>query len=425
MMSMPKTAETEKRVAVIGGGAAGLMAAGCLGEMGVRVTLYERGARLGQKLRITGKGRCNLTNNCDIPEFIAHVPTNPRFLYTALSRFSPADCMSFFEALGVPLKTERGRRVFPVSDKATDVVEALSHYALRHRCVRLVRERVRSLEVEEGRIASVTAENTEKVDAVLVCTGGCSYPRTGSDGDGYRLARAAGHTITPLTPSLVALVAAGDLCGRMQGLSLKNVSCRFVLRPSGRVIYEDFGEMLFTHNGVSGPMILSGSAHLKGVNIADCELYLDLKPALDEATLDHRLLSDFEKYRNRDLANAMCDLLPAKMILPLIGQTGIPETKKANSITREERHTILATLKGFRIPLLKFGPLEEAIVTSGGVDVREVSPRTMESRLVSGLYFAGEVLDVDAYTGGYNLQIAFSTARLAAESAADGLLKTE
>jgi predicted Rossmann fold flavoprotein len=405
-----------RRVAVIGGGAAGLMAAGRLAELGADVTLYEKTQRLGTKLRITGKGRCNLTNNCDIQEFISNVPTNPRFLYAALNSFSPEDTMEFFEGLGVPLKTERGKRVFPVSDKAQDIVSALVKYAQHN--TRIIHERVRDIIVENGAVKAVLANNEKDCDAVVVCTGGMSYPKTGSDGDGYRLAQKLGHSIVPITPSLVPLICRGNVCAELQGLSLKNVAARFVHIPSGRVIYEDFGEMIFTHNGVSGPMILSGSAHLKNIEISECELVLDLKPALAEQTLDKRLLSDFEKYSNRDFINALGDLLPSKLIEPFVRVCGIEPHTKVNSVTREQRKAVLSILKGFSLPLRSYGPIEEAIVTSGGVKVSEVSPKTMESKIVSGLYFAGEVLDLDAYTGGFNLQIAFSTARLAAENAA-------
>ncbi len=416
-MYMQKVTDPDaKRVAVIGGGAAGLMAAGRLGELGAAVTLFEKTQRLGTKLRITGKGRCNLTNNCDVQEFISNVPTNPRFLYTALSAFSPSDTMEFFEGLGVPLKTERGKRVFPVSDRAQDIVSALVKYASQN--CEIVYERVRKIIVNDGRVVSVMADKERNFDAVIVCTGGLSYPRTGSDGDGYRMAKEAGHTLTPITPSLVPLICRGSLCASLQGLSLKNVGVKFMHTPSGKVIYEDFGEMIFTHNGVSGPMILSGSAHLKGIDISECQIKIDLKPALDEQTLDKRLLSDFEKYTNRDFINSLGDLLPSKMIEPFVKMTGIAPDKKVNSITRDERKKILSCLKGFCVDLRGYGPIDEAIITSGGVSVSEISPKTMESKLIRGLYFAGEIIDVDAYTGGFNLQIAFSTAYLAAENAA-------
>lgn len=406
------------QIAVVGGGAAGMMAAITAAQYGAQVTLFERNDRVGKKLRITGKGRCNVTNDCDLNEFLTNVPTNPRFLYASLSAFSTADTKEFFEDLGVPLKTERGKRVFPVSDKAADIVAAMEK-----KCVsigiRTVFRRVKSVLIEDGIARGVeTAGGVELFDRVIVCTGGKSYPKTGSDGDGYRFAREAGHSVTPLSPSLVPLIADGKLCASMQGLSLKNVSLRMIQTATGKCIYEDFGEMLFTHFGITGPLVLSASAHLSDISAGKYEAQIDLKPALDEKTLDARLLSDFKKYQNRDFMNALNDLLPQKMILPFIRLCGVDGRKKVHSITREERESIVRTLKCIRIPLLGFRSLDEAIVTRGGVDVKEISPKTMESKLVKGLYFAGEVLDVDAYTGGFNLQIAFSTAVLAGTSAA-------
>ena len=418
MTSMTKNEADVRRVAVIGAGAAGMMAAVTAAEAGAQVTLFERNDRVGKKLRITGKGRCNVTNNCDNNEFLTNVPTNPRFLYASLSRFSTADTMAFFEDAGVPLKTERGKRVFPISDRAADIVSAMEKRC-RAAGVEIVHRRVRGLLVEDGRICGVRyGESEEAFDAVIVCTGGRSYSMTGSDGDGYRFATEAGHTVTPLHPSLVPLVAEGKLCASLQGLSLKNVSLTIKLAQSGKVIYEDFGEMLFTHYGITGPLVLSASAHLSDIAPGKYEASIDLKPALDEKTLDARILSDFSKYQNRDLINALDDLLPQKMIAPYIKLCGIDPRKKVNSITREERERMVHVLKGIRVPLVGFRPLEEAIVTRGGVSVKEVDPKTMQSKLVEGLYFAGEVLDVDAYTGGFNLQIAFSTATVAGSSAA-------
>ena len=420
MMSMTKTETDVRRVAVIGAGAAGMMAAITAAEAGVDVTLFERNDRVGKKLRITGKGRCNVTNNCDNNEFLSNVPTNPRFLYASLARFSTADTMAFFENAGVPLKTERGKRVFPVSDRAADIVSAMEKKC-REVGVKIVHRRVRGLLVEDGCISGLRyGESEEAFDAVIVCTGGRSYSMTGSDGDGYRFATDVGHTVTPLHPSLVPLVAEGKLCASLQGLSLKNVSLTIKLAQSSKVIYEDFGEMLFTHYGITGPLVLSASAHLSDITPGKYEAYIDLKPALDEKTLDARILSDFSKYQNRDLINALDDLLPQKMIAPYIGLCGIDPRKKVNSITREERERMVRVLKGIRIKLVGFRPIEEAIVTRGGVSVKEVDPKTMQSKLVEGLYFAGEVLDVDAYTGGFNLQIAFSTATVAGTSAAWG-----
>ena len=407
-------------VAVVGGGAAGMMAAITAAEAGASVILFERNNRTGKKLRITGKGRCNVTNDCDLNTFLANVPSNPRFLYAALSRFSTADTKDFFESLGVPLKTERGNRVFPVSDKAGDIVEALNRKC-RTCGVETVFRRVQGLVLEDGAVRGVrTSEEVVYADAVILCTGGKSYPMTGSDGDGYRFAEAAGHTVTPLHPSLVPLVAEGKLCASMQGLSLKNVSLRIKQAATGKTVYEDFGEMLFTHYGLTGPLVLSASAHLSDIAPRVYEAHIDLKPALDEKTLDLRLRSDFSKYQNRDFINALGDLLPQKMIEPFVRLTGVDGRKKVNSITREERERIVSTLKDICVPLRGFRPIDEAIITRGGISVKEIDPKTMRSKLVDGLYFAGEIIDVDAYTGGFNLQIAFSTAVAAATSAAWG-----
>ena len=405
-------------VAVVGGGAAGMMAAISAAEHGADVVLFEKNNRCGKKLRITGKGRCNLTNDCDEREFLNNVPTNPRFLYAALNGFSTEDTKCFFENLGVPLKTERGKRVFPVSDKAQDVVSALEG----HCCdcgVQIVYEKVRSLRIENSVAVGVeTVSQQVDADAVIVCTGGLSYPTTGSDGDGYRFAKDAGHHVTELQPSLIPLVSSGKLCASMQGLSLKNVALRMVDCQTGKSVYEDFGEMLFTHYGLSGPMVLSASAHLKDVSSGRYEAQIDLKPALDEKKLDARLLADFSKYQNKDFANSLGDLLPQKMIDPFIRLCGIDPHKKVNSITREERDRIVKHMKCLCVDIRGARPISEAIITRGGVDVKEISPKTMESKLISGLYFAGEVLDLDAYTGGFNLQIAFSTAYAAGEAAA-------
>ena len=408
----------QKRVAVIGGGAAGMMAAIHAAYMGAEVTLYEKNDRLGKKLRITGKGRCNVTNDSATEEFLQNVPTNPRFLYASLNRFSTADTMDFFEGCGVPLKVERGKRVFPVSDKASDIVRALSE-RMKDCGVVVVTNKITDIRIENGETCGVVAGDKQyDADAVIVCTGGRSYSVTGSDGDGYRFAKRAGHTVTELKPSLVPIVCEGKLCPRMQGLSLKNVSMRVVRSDNGKCVYEDFGEMMFTHFGITGPMVLSASAHLPDISDGIYEAQIDLKPALDEAALDARIRSDFAKYNNRDFINSLGDLLPLKMIEPIIELSGIDPRKKVNSITREERQALLRAIKCIRVKLLRFRPIEEAIITKGGVAVNEINPKTMESKLVSGLYFAGEVLDLDAYTGGFNLQIAFSTAVLAGENAA-------
>ena len=391
-------------------------------ENGARVRLIERNDRLGRKLRITGKGRCNLTNNCEVADFLANVPTNTRFLYAALAQTAPADVMRWFEdECGVPLKTERGRRVFPVSDRADDVADALARKC-RERGVEIFHARAEGITATAGgdRVTGVSLADGTWIpaDAVVLCTGGLSYPKTGSDGDGYRFAEALGHTVVSTRPSLVPLVAEGDLCPRLQGLSLRNVGLRVIDRGSGKTAYEDFGELLFTHFGLSGPTILSASAHLSDVTPGKYEVQIDLKPALDRQKLDARLLSDFAKYANRDLTNALGDLLPQKLIDPMIGLCGLDPRKKVHSVTREERERLLEHLKCLRIPLRGLRPIEEAVVTRGGVSVREVEPGSMRSKKVANLFFAGEILDVDAYTGGFNLQIAFSTATLAGRSAA-------
>lgn len=405
-------------VAVIGGGAAGLMAAISAAKMGADVTLFEKNDRFGKKLAITGKGRCNVTNDCTVEEFLQNVPTNPRFLYSALGRFDTADTKDFFESAGVPLKVERGRRVFPVSDKADDIVKALIREA-RAAGVRTAFEKVLSINSAEGKVSTITTDKESySTGAVIICTGGKSYPRTGSDGDGYAFAKALGHTVTPLLPSLVPMTSQSKLCPSLQGLSLKNVSLSIVDRTSGKEVYSDFGEMMFTHFGLTGPMILSASAHIPDAPSGKYEAHINLKPALDEKTLDARIIADFNKYANKDFVNALSDLLPQKLIPVVISLSGIDARKKVNSITKEERHALGDVIRCLRIPISGFRPINEAIVTKGGISVKEVNPKTMESKLCRGLYFAGEVLDVDAYTGGYNLQIAFATGVLAGESAA-------
>ena len=403
-------------ICIIGGGAAGLMAAGTALAFGGSVTVYEGTGRLGKKLAITGKGRCNVTNNCGIQEFLENVRKNPQFMYGALNAFSPRDTIDFFEGLGVKLKTERGMRVFPESDKAIDIVNAMRKYSSG---AELVFEKVNSVSLcDDGRFSVKTSISERKYDSVIIATGGKSYPLTGSDGSGYGLAIKLGHTVTELTPSLIPLVSHSPLCKQMQGLSLRNVKIA-IKDEAEKILYTDFGEMMFAHFGVTGPVILSASARIRNYNISSLRLSIDLKPALDEKTLDARLLSDFSKMANRDLINALGDLLPSKMIEPFISYCGLDCRKKVNSITKEERRTILNALKGLEIPLDGYRPIEEAIVTSGGVEVKEIIPKTMESRLIPGLYFCGEVIDVDAYTGGYNLQIAFSTGYLAGKSAAE------
>ncbi len=404
---------------VVGGGAAGMMAAGRAAELGCSVCLVEKNERLGRKIDITGKGRCNLTNNCSVQELIASVPSNGRFLYGAVSSFTPQDTMAFFESLGVPVKTERGNRVFPVSDHAKDVSGALGDWLRRAGC-EVRRGTVQSLLLHEGRAAGVRLQSGEEIfaGAVLIACGGASYPATGSTGDGYRLAEQAGHTVTPLRPSLVPLVAQGEDCSEMMGLSLRNIGLSVWDRRKKKEIYSDFGELLFTHFGLSGPVILSASSHLREMEPGRYEARIDLKPALSPEQLDARLQRDFSENKNRDFVNSLGALLPRKLIPVAVRRSGIPGDLKCNAITREMRRGFLQLLKSFSVEIQGFRSLAEAIVTSGGVSVKELNPKTMESRLVSGLYFAGEVVDVDAYTGGFNLQIAFSTGRAAAEAIA-------
>ena len=404
-----------KRVCVVGGGAAGMMAAGTASLYGADVTIFENTDRLGKKLAITGKGRCNVTNNCTTEQFLENVTKNPRFLYAALNALSTSETISFFEGLGVELKTERGKRVYPATDKAKDIVDAMRAYASS---ASVIYHKVRSIRPIDGGGFTVIADKEYSFDSVIIATGGKSYPLTGSDGSGYRLAIKLGHTVTELIPSLIPIESPSDYCKRMQGLSLKNVGIK-IKDANGKLIYEDFGEMMFTHFGVTGPMILSASAHLRDTDISTLTLYIDLKPALDEKELDARLLSDFSAKANKDFINSLGELLPSKMIEPFVDMVSIDGRKKTNSITREERYTILRTLKEMSFPLSGFRPIEEAIVTSGGVSTKEIRPGTMESKLHPGLYFAGEVIDVDAYTGGFNLQIAFSTGYLAGKSAAE------
>lgn len=403
------------KICVIGGGAAGMMAAGTALMYGADVTIFEATNRLGKKLAITGKGRCNVTNACTTNEFLENVTKNPRFLYGALNTFSTEDTMSFFESMGVELKTERGKRVYPITDKAKDIVDAMKSYVAS---AKVIYKKVTALKHSDNAFTVIAGGEAFTFDKVILATGGKSYPLTGSDGSGYKLATKLGHKVTELIPSLIPLESNSPLCSDMQGLSLKNIAIK-ILDENNKALYSDFGEMMFAHFGVTGPVILSASAHLRGIDISRLTLSIDLKPALDEKTLDARLLSDFKEKSNKDLINAMGDLLPSKMIIPFIECTGIDERKKVNSLTKEERHKILTLLKDFRIPITGFRPIEEAIVTSGGINVKEISPKTMESKIVPGLYFAGEVIDVDAYTGGFNLQIAFSTGYLAGKNAAE------
>lgn len=402
-------------VAVIGAGAAGLLASGLLAQRGFKTLLLEPNKLMGKKLRITGKGRCNLTNNCDNKQFLESIPRNKSFLYSAINRFSTADTMAFFEALGVPLKTERGGRVFPQSDSAHDVANALERFA-RENGVRHIKERAVSIKTGDGSVYGVTASETEiSCKAVLLCTGGASYPGTGSTGEGYALAETLGHTIIPPAPSLVPLVSSDDYCSEMQGFSLKNITLR-VFDEKNKLVFEELGEMLFTHFGVSGPLVLSASAHMREQDLKSYRLSIDLKPGLDEKQLDERILRDFKKYANKEFKNSLCDLAGHTMIPVLVRLSCIPEDTKVNSITKEQRHALVKLFKDFPVHIVETRPIAEAIITSGGVSVKEINPKTMASKLVNGLYFAGEVIDVDAYTGGYNLQIAWSTAFTAANS---------
>ena len=399
-------------VVVIGGGAAGSMCALTAAQRGLHVVLLEPNKMLGKKLRITGKGRCNVTNHCDVKTILANIPGDGRFLYSALNRLGPQDTMALFESLGVPLKTERGSRVFPVSDRSHDVANALER-AYAHAGGRVVHAAATDILTQDGAVSAVvTTEGTIDCDAAVICTGGLSYPLTGSTGDGYRLARQLGHTVTPTRPSLVPLESDDPWCAEMQGFSLRNVTLT-VYDEQNKVIYSDLGEMLFTHFGVSGPLVLSASAHMRDFSQHKYRLSIDLKPALDEKKLDARILRDFQKYTNRDFKNALYDLSGHAMIPVLVRLSGIPEDTKVNAITREQRHKLVELFKHFPVSVTGTRPIDEAIITSGGVSLKEVNPRTMGSKLVSGLYFAGEVLDLDAYTGGFNLQIAWSTGYVA------------
>ena len=406
-----------KRVAVVGGGAAGMMAAITAAQQGAAVVLLEKNEKLGKKLFITGKGRCNVTNDCAAEEVLKNVTSNPRFLYSALSAFPPSAAMDFFERNGCPLKVERGNRVFPVTDKAGSVIDALRS-ALRAAGVSVrLNTAVSGLAVSDGRITGLkTAHGPLACEAAILACGGCSYPATGSTGDGYALARALGHTVIEPVGSLVPLVVKGHECAQLQGLSLRNVRLR-LKNSRGKTVFEDFGELLFTHFGLSGPLVLSASAHM-GRKEEAFFAELDLKPALSEKQLDERLLRDFEKYRNRDFENALADLLPASLIPVVVRRSGVAPEEKVHSVTKQQRRALLETLKCLSFEIACKAPVEQAIVTAGGVKVSEVDPKTMESRLVSGLYFAGELLDLDAYTGGFNLQLAWATGRAAGLAAA-------
>ncbi len=404
------------KIVVIGGGAAGLLCGAKSAEKGNDVTIIEKMNRPGRKLMITGKGRCNVTNaSFELDDLISNVPTNPRFLYSAFSNFMPYDTMALFEELGVPLKIERGNRVFPVSDKAVDIVDALVGF-VKNSGAKIIHGSAKAFELEENKIKAVVLEDKTKIecDKICLCTGGKSYPLTGSTGDGYILAQSVGHTVTTLKPSLVPLVCSNNFISKLQGLSLKNIEV--TLYENDKEIYRDFGEMIFTHYGVSGPVILSASSHIKSMGKKQYKIKIDLKPALDFHTLDKRVCRDFEEFANKDFVNSLSKLLPNKLIPVIVSLSGIPASEKVNQITREQRLKLVDLIKNFYVTVSDFRPIDEAIITSGGVNVKEINPKTMQSKIIDNLYFAGEIIDVDAYTGGFNLQIAFSTAVLCADN---------
>lgn len=408
-------------IVVIGGGAAGMMAAISAAQEGASVTLIEKNKDLGKKLRITGKGRCNVTNGCATEEIFENIPTNRNFLYSAIYTFSNFDTMNFFEECGVKLKEERGARIFPQSDNAAEIVNALKK-KLRELNVKIIGGKVIEILTDNGMVKGVKTEtSTVFCESVILATGGKSYPQTGSTGDGYTLAQKSGHTITKIKPALVPLETV-ESTKALMGLSLKNISVS-VFDKQGKKKFTDFGEMLFTHFGLTGPVILSSSSHM-GENPEGMRVEIDLKPALDTDTLDKRILRDFEKYQNKNFENSLSDLLPSKMIDYIVKKSGIDPYKKVNSITKEERRTILNLLKHLGFTVKSYRPVSEAIITSGGVNVKEINASTMESKVVKGLYFAGEIIDIDAYTGGFNLQIAFSTGYLAGKNAAENKEET-
>lgn len=403
-----------KKVVIIGAGPAGMTAAYSAAQNGIDVVLVEKNERVGRKLLITGKGRCNITNNCEVEELIANVNTNGKFLYSAFYTFTNDAVMEMFESLGVRLKTERGNRVFPESDRAMDVVDAMSRLIKRKNIKLVTGKTVKDIKEKNGKVESVVLSDGKeiKADAVIIATGGASYPRTGSTGDGYRLAEKLGHKITPLKPSLIGLEIQEDFVHKLRGLSLRNVTIK-VFGKKNKKIYDDFGEMEFTDYGVDGPIIKSASCIMRDLSKESYKISLDLKPALDHEKLDKRVQRDFQKYINKRFENSLSDLLPSKMIPVVVELSGIDPATPVNSITKEERRNLVDTIKNIEMHVKRYRSMEEAIVTSGGVKTSEINSSTMESKLVEGLYFAGEVIDVDAYTGGFNLQIAFSTGYLA------------
>lgn len=412
---------SNKKVIVVGAGAAGVFAAGTAAENCAEVLLLERNPKIGRKVLITGKGRCNVTHHTDeVDTLIQNIPGNGRFLYSAFSNFMPQDTIDFFEDYGVPLKIERGNRVFPQSDKASDIVDAMARY-LADVGVQIKQARVTELLTENGTVKGVKTESGEVffADRVILTTGGKSYPKTGSTGDGYVLAQSVGHTVTPLRPSLSALRCREGFCSDCSGLSLRNVAITIHDTKKQKNIYEDFGEMLFTHFGVSGPMILSASAHMREMQAERYTIHLDLKPALSPEKLDARILRDFSENLNKSISNTLGLLLPRSIIPAVLHRAGLRPSEKINQITKEQRTRLAETVKNLTLTVMDFHDIKEAIVTAGGVKTSEVNPKTMESKLCRGLYFAGELLDCDGYTGGFNLQIAFSTGRLAGLSASE------
>lgn len=405
-----------KTVAVIGGGPAGMMSAAVAASNGSNVVLIEKNNTLGKKLLITGKGRCNITNAATIEDFIKNVPVNGNFLYSAFYSFTNDDLIALLGKLGLETKVERGERVFPVSDKSSDVLLALKKMLARYK-VKLLNAQVKDIIIGDDGIKSIITSDKRclKCNSVIIATGGMSYPLTGSTGDGYRFAKKIGHTVTDIKPSLVPLELNESYVKSLMGLSLKNVELKVYDRK--KIVYSDFGEMLFTHFGVSGPIVLSASSHMKDVANREYTISIDLKPALDFDTLDKRILRDFGEQKNKDFSNSLGALLPKKLIPVIVELSGIAPSTKVNEITREQRHALVNLLKDFRFSVKGFRPVNEAIITSGGVNVKEINPSTMESKIVPGVFFAGEVIDVDAYTGGFNLQIAFSTGYVAGKNA--------
>ncbi|MBP3597119.1 MAG: NAD(P)/FAD-dependent oxidoreductase [Clostridia bacterium] len=410
---------------IIGGGPAGMIAAIASAKQGNETILLEQNKTLGKKLLITGKGRCNITSSLDMDEFIHNIPGNGRFLYSAFQKFTNQDIIDLLNENGLEVKTERGNRIFPITDRAVDVLNCLIDELKKNNVKIKTNSKVSKILVEDNKVIGIEVENSEKIscDKIILATGGKSYPITGSNGNGYNLAKKLGHTITEIKPSIVPLKAEEYLCQSMQGLSLKNVKITIKDEEKNKKIYDDFGEMLFTHFGVSGPTILSSSAHLvRYKNIEDLfknnkiKLIIDLKPALSEDELDLRIIRDWNELKNKEFKNSLDKLLPQKMIKTIIELTNIPESKRVNEITKEERLNLVKTIKSLTINIKGFRPIEEAIVTAGGISIKEINPKTMESKIVKGLYFAGEIIDVDAYTGGFNLQIAYSTGYTAGTS---------